>query len=270
MSEQYVIGEGVILDARPASFLSRGLSTMLDMVIYSAVCFGTFIVLLNTNTLVAGYEAQVVICSIVFFFVLLPATVETLSRGRSVGKLAVGIGVVRDDGGPIGFRHAFIRALTGMLEVVMTVGAIAIVAAISNDRGKRLGDLLAGTYVIRVRSKKARNTTLEIPPPLITWVTNAEITKFPDGLGLAAREFLERRFKMTPHARAVMANNFYNRLNVHVAPAPPFPVPPEEYITAVVAERARRESHLEATRLERARRVQDRMERLPYGVQQDS
>lgn len=270
MSEQYVIGEGVILDTRPASFLSRALSTMLDFVIYGLAMSVTFIVIVATETLAEGYEAQVIICTLVFFLVLLPALVESLSRGRSVGKLALGISVVRDDGGPITFRHSFIRALVGFLELYMTFGAVAIVASLSNDRGKRLGDLLAGSYVIRVRARKIRDTELVIPPPLMQWISNAEISKFPDGLGLAARDFLERRFAMTPHARAIMANDFSQKLSEHVAPAPPFPVPPEEYITAVVAERARREGSLEATRLSRAQRVQERMDTLPFGVEQGS
>lgn len=270
MSEQYVIGEGVILDTRPASFLSRGLGSLLDAVIYVSLCFTTLIVLSSTGNFPAGYEAQVIICSLVFFLVVLPTTVEALWRGRSVGKLAAGLCVVRDDGGPIGLRHAFIRAMVGVLELYFTAGAFAVVTALTNDRGKRLGDLLAGTYAIRVRSKKAHNIELLVPAPLVAWVSTAEISKFPDGLGLSARQFLERRFQMTPHSRAMMAESYAQKLALHVAPSPPFPVPAEEYITAVVAERSRREAVLETQRLERAHIVQARMNSLPYGVRSGS
>ncbi len=266
MSEQYVIGEGVILDARPASFMTRILGYLLDALVYGIVLFVGILVMENAGWLLYDYETQSVILLLVFAFVLLPTIIETLSRGRSLGKLATGVRVVRDDGGPISARHAFIRAIVGVGELWLTLGAVALVVSFTNDRAKRCGDLLAGTYVIRVRSKKAKLEQLMVPPPLVNWISNAEISKFPDGLGLSARQFLERRWNMTPQSRATMALTFYNQLSVHVAPQPPFNVPPEEYITAVIAERSRRESVLEQQRLSRAQLIQQRMNTLPFGI----
>ena len=62
--------------------------------------------------------------SVVLCFVVVPAAVETLSRGRSLGKLAAGLRIVRDDGGAIRFRHAVIRALIGFLEIYLTFGGL--------------------------------------------------------------------------------------------------------------------------------------------------
>lgn len=266
MSEQYVIGEGVILDARPTSFMVRALACAIDWIIYLIAATIILITLIQLDLFSQNFGAQMAIIAVVTFFILLPMTVETLTRGRSIGKWALGISVVRDDGGPIGLRQAFIRASTGFGELWLTVGSVAIVAAISNDRGKRIGDMLAGTYVIRVRAKKSKSLPLEVPTPLVGWISNAEISKLPDGLAVAARQFLERRWKMNPVARETMARNFRAQLTTRVAPNPPFFVPDEEYILAVIAERSSRESVLETTRLERATVVQAQMDKLPYGI----
>ena len=80
-----------------------------------------------------------------------PIAVETLSHGRSLGKLACGLRVVRDDGGPIRFRHALVRGAMGVVEILMTFGVIACIASLVSARGRRLGDVFAGTLVVRER-----------------------------------------------------------------------------------------------------------------------
>ena len=59
--------------------------------------------------------------------VVLPTTVDTLTRGRSLGKLAMGIRIVRDDGGPLVFRQSLVRALVGIVELWLTLGTVALI-----------------------------------------------------------------------------------------------------------------------------------------------
>ena len=101
--------------------------------------------------------------------VVLPTAVETASRGRSLGKLALGLRVVRDDGGAIGFRHAFIRALTGVVEIYLTFGGLAVLVGFLNPSSKRLGDLLAGTHAQVERVPKLPSTAFGVPPELVGW-----------------------------------------------------------------------------------------------------
>ena len=84
-------------------------------------------------------------------FVVVPTTLETLTRGQSLGKLALGLRTVRDDAGPISFQHAFVRALVGVVEIWVFTGVPAFFCALVTPRGKRLGDFAAGTYVVRER-----------------------------------------------------------------------------------------------------------------------
>src|SRR4051794_29693460 len=97
-------------------------------------------------------EAVTIGLSIVVTVVVLigyPTILETLTRGRTLGKLAVGLRVVADDGGPERFRQALVRALAGFLEFWTLLGSPALLTSMLNSRGKRLGDLFAGTIVIQ-------------------------------------------------------------------------------------------------------------------------
>ena len=139
MREGIVIGEGVVLDARPASFVTRGLALALDLLVVLVFFVATLFVLgASLGSLELDLVTAILIAFSVLVMVVIPTTVETLSRGRSLGKLALGIRVVRDDGGPVRFRHAFLRALVGVGEIWLTFGSVALVASLTNDNGKRL------------------------------------------------------------------------------------------------------------------------------------
>ncbi len=101
----------------------------------------------------AALGAAIVLVSLVSVIIGYPVLFETLSRGRSPGKAAMGLRVVRDDGGPVRFRHALTRALVGVLVDFnpLLVGAVGVVVSLSSAKGKRVGDMLAGTVVIRER-----------------------------------------------------------------------------------------------------------------------
>src|SRR5207237_9106266 len=95
---------------------------------------------------------------LVLVFIGYPAVLETLAGGRTLGKLAMGLRVVRDDGGPIRFRHALTRALVatalewpGLLLVPVTWLA-SLWLLLVNPQGQRLGGLLAGPTVIPERT----------------------------------------------------------------------------------------------------------------------
>src|SRR5690606_8504858 len=105
----------------------------------------------------------------------IPITLETLTPGRTVGKMITGLRVVRDDTGPIGLRHATIRALAGTVELWLTFGGLAVLAAATNERRRRLGDLLAGTYVVRDRFRLHLAPAPQASPQLAGWARAADI-----------------------------------------------------------------------------------------------
>lgn len=166
MDEGIVIGEGVLLDARPTSVASRLGAAVIDLLVLGVVALGVVLLAVNVVRVAPGEELLRILLVAVMALVLvvIPTAVDTLTRGRSLGKLAVGIRVVRDDGGPIRFRQALVRALAGILELWATFGSVAFIASLVHPQGKRLGDMLAGTYVVRVRGRVEARPVLTMPP----------------------------------------------------------------------------------------------------------
>lgn len=267
MSEEILIGEGVVLDARPASFATRALGALIDIAVQGVL---GIVLLLVVPAVAGGLDpaqlAALGILLVVLVLVVLPTTVETLTRGRSVGKLAVGIRVVRDDGGPVRFRHAVLRALVAVGEIWLTAGAVALIASLAHPQGKRVGDLLAGTYAVRVRGGQQALAPVPMPPELAAWAAAADIRRLPDGLALATRQFLGRAMTLNPASREALGLRLAAEVETHVAPGPPPGTHPERFIAAVLAERRDREYARAVQVAEQARSEAALLHRLPHGI----
>jgi len=261
-----ITGEAVVLELRPASFAARALGLLLDIALSIVL-----LVVILAGVAAAGEDLDdaamraLVVAGVVFCLVIVPVAVETLTRGLSLGKLAAGLRVVREDGGAIRFRHALIRGLTGFLEIYLTFGGLAIAVALFNDRSRRLGDLLAGTYAIRTRVPVEVSLPVPVPPRLQSWATAADIGRIPDATARRASQFIRQAGRMAPLSRAGMAESIATELAAYVAPPPPAGTSPEDYLAAVMAERRSRDR----ARLSQARRrsaeTGERLHRLPFG-----
>ncbi|MEU6685761.1 RDD family protein [Streptomyces sp. NPDC046832] len=243
MSE-LVTGEAVALELRPARLPSRALAVLLDLVAAMAVYIAVTIVLVtSTASLDEAAQTALSIASFVLVLVGGPIAVETLSHGRSLGKLACGLRVVRDDGGPIRFRHALVRGLIGVIEILMTFGIVACIASFVSARGRRLGDVFAGTLVVRERIPVTRTGFVPPPPPWLAGrFSELDLSAVPDGLWLAVRQYLTRMQQLDPQVGRSMAERLATDLTERTgAPVPPG-VPPAAYLAAVVQERQVRET----------------------------
>ena len=94
-----------------------------------------------------------------------PVLMEALWGGRTVGKAMVGLRVVRTDGGPIGFGPAVVRGALGLLEVWFTLGSLGFLVMLISRRDQRLGDMAAGTLVLRDRRGPALQPVQLLVPP---------------------------------------------------------------------------------------------------------
>jgi len=241
--DDLVTGEAVALELPAAGIALRALSGLLDLFIASvALWVGLFVAGSLTQDADAALVGVAMTVLLALVSVVLPATMETLTRGRSVGKLATGLRTVRDDAGPIGFRQALTRALVGFVEIWVLLGVPALVSGLVNNKGKRLGDFAAGTYVVRERAH------ITLPPPpmmplqLEAWATGADIARLPDGLAMAVRQFLMRAATLSPQSRATLGVRLRDEVVTYVAPQPPAGVHPEVVLAAVIADRRRRDS----------------------------
>ena len=179
-TDDLVTGEAVALDLPPASLgvrLASGLVDVLSTVALLLVVIFTF--------LVAALQADGALTQVAFVgtlvvvFLVYPTTVETLSRGKSLGKWAFGLRAVRDDAGPTSFHHAFVRALVGFVEIYLFFGAPAFFSMLLSSRGKRLGDYAAGTYVVRERIRLRLEPPPLMPPELAGWARAADVAALP-------------------------------------------------------------------------------------------
>jgi uncharacterized RDD family membrane protein YckC len=253
--DELVTGEAVGLDLRPANFVLRLAGVVIDYLIYLAAFIGLILVvsLANSRGLVDDSTSQALsIVAVVLCFVVAPTAIETATRGRSVGKLAVGARVVRVDGGAIGFRHAFTRALVGLLEIVATFGGIAVLVALLNSRSRRLGDLMAGTSAQNERAPKEGRLVYRVPPGLEHWATVADVARLPDSLARRMSSFLQQAPRFVIESRIRVATGLAAEASRYVSPLPA--VDPETFVVAVSAVRRERESRAleaEARTLER-------------------
>ncbi|MCB2413594.1 RDD family protein [Demequina sp. TTPB684] len=267
INEEIVLGEGVAIDSGAASVVMRVGSGAIDAI----VMYLGFIVLLNVTGPLASAVNEAIgtalsIALIFVWFGVVPALVETLTRGLSLGRLALGLRIVRDDGGPVSARYAFGRALVGLFEVYLSFGLIAIITSFMSARGKRVGDILVGTYAMRTRGGRKAMPPIVMPFGMTEWAQKADVRRLPDGLALTARLFLGRAHQMSHDARYRFGKEISEQLATYVAPPPPEGTHPETFIAAVLATRRDREyaSGITAQRLNAAEF--ERLSALPYGI----
>ncbi len=240
-ADELVVGEGVALDVQPAGLVLRLAAALLDglcvLVLFVLAMFG--VARLWPRGLEPAWGAALNIVLLVVVLVLVPAAVETVTKGRSVGRFATGTRVVRLDGGSIGFRHAFTRSLVGLFELWMTFGSVALLVALFGTRPRRLGDLLAGTIVQHERLPKQRDPEVLLPPELTAWAGVADVSALPQRLENRLGAFFRGAALMRPELREAAAQSLAAEVSAFAHPVPP--VPPEVFLAGVVVLRRRRD-----------------------------
>jgi uncharacterized RDD family membrane protein YckC len=242
--DELVTGDAVVLGLSPAKLPSRALAAAVDLVVVLAVYFVvTLVIVFAAASLDDAAVAALTIGTFLLVLVGGPIAVETLTHGRSLGKLACGLRVVRDDGGPIRFRHALVRGAMGAVEILASFGVIACIASLVSARGRRVGDVFAGTLVVRERVPAARTAAVPPPPPwLVGRFAELDLSGVPDGLWLAVRQYLSRMRELDAAVSRSMAERLAGDLAACTGAPAPQGVPPAAYLAAVVHERQGRDA----------------------------
>ena len=248
-----VSGEAVEFDIRFARLGSRTLALLIDIMAQLGLAFLLWVAFSIVVGIFGSFGAadQALVFALltillVLVFIGYPAVLETLTGGRTLGKLAMGLRVVRDDGGPIRFRHALTRALVatalewpGLLLVPVTWLASLWIMLV-NPQGKRLGDLMAGTIVIHERTPASWGWVPAMPPPLAGWAQMLDLTGLDDELALAVRHYLARNREIREPARSRLGFSLASEVATATTPPAPAGTPGWAYLAAVLAERNRR------------------------------
>ena len=263
--DELVTGEAVALDVRPAGVILRAAGTIIDWLAYLLL----YLLLAFVVTVIAGQYLDaalaqaLMIVGLVLSVLITPMIVEVTTGGRSLGKLAIGARIVRDDGGAIQLRHAFIRSLVGLLEIYMTFGGIAVTAGLLNNRSKRLGDLLAGTYSQYERVSAHVPAVHGVPIDLAAWAETVDIVRLPDALSRRVAQFLSQSAKLSPDSRTRIAGGLVAEVSRFVSPLPQAPA--EAFLLAVTAVRRDREYAALMLERERLEALSPVLSGLPHG-----
>jgi uncharacterized RDD family membrane protein YckC len=253
--------EGVSLDVVLAGLGSRFTAYLLDFLIQLALLVVVSLLLAlvvsgggETSRLLAnGFLVLFAFLDFIGYFVVC----EMLTSGRSIGKRAAGLRVVRADGGAPGFWSSTLRNLLRLIDMIpfpfYLVGSVLVLAT---TRNQRLGDLAGGTLVVRTRT--AASTVLAgrgwddaaqwtgvaaapgwvpaspygpgvLPPELAHWDVSAVTPADTTVVGM----FLSNRYGYTPEARMRLGTELARGLWPRVAGAP-HTLAPEQFLEAVV------------------------------------
>jgi uncharacterized RDD family membrane protein YckC len=247
-SARMVTPEAVPLEFQTANVGSRILAYVIDMAVVIAGIFaGLFAVAL------LGQATDVVVpdwVAITIVLVLLPSwwlgyfiAFETLWRGRTPGKAALGLRVVTTEGAPVRFRHAAIRALLGLVDFAIASGFFAVMFILLTKDNQRLGDLVAGTLVLRERSGLAAPAPVSFTAPagLEAYTATLDTSRLTIEEYQAVRTYLLRAASLPPGPRAALALQLADPLLARVRPPPPAGVSPEQFLACVGAAHQQRQ-----------------------------
>lgn len=142
---KFVTNQNIEIDLNLASLGDRILAFLMDLVIIITYLFSLGFLFSVTFP---DSDIPILIASIsILFYTLL---FETFYNGQTPGKKAMDIKVVKLDGGQPTFLNYLLRWIIRPIDILL-YGAIAMAFIISTKYGQRLGDLAAGTTVIKLR-----------------------------------------------------------------------------------------------------------------------
>lgn len=247
-AESVRTGEAVELDIIPAEPPYRFASAFVDFAAYAATAVTVLYIVMRSWRHPTDQQQKILMILLVASATLLvPLAVEALTRGSSLGKWAFSLRVVRDDGGPASLRHIFVRRLVGVIELTL-FGLPALVSMFLTTRGKRLGDLAAGTIVVR-QPTGALHPPLLMPPALAAWASTAVVLPVDRALRREALAFLRANAELAPAVRAAGGADLAERLRAYAETPVPAGAHPEQVIAAILVIERDKDWRRERTRV---------------------
>ena len=194
---------------------NRGFAALVDFVIAALIFAGASWAFSNMSvtTPVANpfFGVAVMLTFLIAwsYFVLL----EWLWQGQTIGKRLYGLRVIRDDGAPAGFVAVFIRNLLRIVDFLPAFYGLGLLTVVVTSRSQRLGDIAAGTYVVRAPRPQLDYFSLRTVTPLGAGAV-VETRVLPGEMQRLVREFVAREARLGAKDRARIAKQIAD----HVRP----------------------------------------------------
>ncbi len=207
--ETVVTPEAVRLVIDAAGLGSRMIALSIDSLIQGAMVLALTLAVAGLgNGSVVGVVYFAAVFAIVFgYFPLFEGF-----TGRTPGKRTQRLRVVRSDGQPAGVGPVLVRNIVRLFDFLPGFYAVGTVSILATRRSQRLGDLAAGTMVVRERSAPAPSP-LGLPLEIRERFDTASVTQRDY---VVVRDFLQRRGSFEPSARADLARSIASPLRVKV------------------------------------------------------
>ncbi len=196
---------------------NRGFAALVDFILAALVFAGAAFAFSSlTGALGGGGQLSGLVLLLTLslawsYFVLL----EWLWQGQTVGKRLYGLRVIRDDGAPAGFVAVLIRNLVRIIDFLPAFYGVGLLMIIFSSRSQRLGDLAAGTYVVRAPRPQLDYFSLRTVTPLGTGAA-AETRALPGELQRLVREFVAREARLAAVDRTRVAHQIAERVRPYV------------------------------------------------------
>ncbi|HAP75042.1 MAG TPA: hypothetical protein DCR14_03075 [Acidimicrobiaceae bacterium] len=206
--------EAVVLDLDTAGVASRVFAGIIDLAIQVGIFFVSLIVLALLQINDQSTVETVIYVLIAAILMGYPVLSESLMRGRTIGKRAMGLRVVTLEGAPVRFRHVLLRMMGGLVDRYLPpLGITGTLMVLSTKRHQRVGDLLAGTIVVRDpdRALLPPAVWFPVPPGLEEFAATIDPTALTDEQYTVIRSFLMRNRELSPDARYAVATDLADR-----------------------------------------------------------
>jgi uncharacterized RDD family membrane protein YckC len=254
MSDQIRIDtpESVDLALEPAGLGSRFLAAVIDGLIQGGATVLLILILIPAmavretielfqSEIVGGVFVAILLLLLGFLFFGYKLVLEAFWNGQTVGKRAVGIRVLKQNGLPVDFLQVLVRNLMRLVDYLPFYYLVGSVAVLASRKSQRLGDMVAGTVV--VREKKATMPTLpqrlSVQAPYDLNVLREHVLRLSEADVEPARQFWERRMQLEQQARYRVAASIMQALVTRMGWQETTMVHPEFFIETVLFVRAR-------------------------------
>jgi uncharacterized RDD family membrane protein YckC len=242
--------EGVELELTLAGLGSRFVAALVDTLLQGVVIAGLGLLLIGVEIFSGAPElggVGVALFSVAAFLVWFGYHIffEVLASGRTPGKRWSGLRVVRAGGHPVTFVASAVRNLLRVVDMLPAGYVAGCVSILVTRRNQRLGDVAAGTLVVRERRGREprpqypSRRALAAPPPIRAEVAGWDVSAITGDELAAVRRFLERRDDLERAARDDLGRRLAERLRPKVAGAPDG-LAPEGFLERLAAAKAAR------------------------------
>jgi uncharacterized RDD family membrane protein YckC len=225
--------EGVSLELPLAGLGSRFVALLVDFVLQGLAFTLLIVVLVVANA--GGYAATAIVAVTVFALLFAyPIAFELGAGGRTPGKRWSNLRVVCDDGSPVTFRGSALRNVLRLVDILPALYLVGTIAIFATRNNQRLGDLAAGTLVVREPREAAvvAPASVEVAEPgeLPAW----DVSGLREAELVALRRFLERRDALDATPRNLLARDLAKRLRPSVGGVGG-DLPPERFLELIAA-----------------------------------